>query len=807
MRTGLLLAATACALIAGAPASTAKQPQDYAAVALDVLPPGQSGNLSFPPTATDQAKLYDGLTPLFDQVNASNYAGYFKPESFGVTGKIVKTQTPRAGVRILRDRWDVPHVYGKTRADVEFGAGYATAEDRLLLMQLLRGPGRIAALDVPNVNAIGVALTAQEFDSSAAADAELNKQVALLRQTKLGRQVLSDVDAYIAGINAYIKATGDYTPHWTRTDVIGIAALIAADFGVGGGDEARRSELLSALEQKLGAAQGRAVWNDLRSEQDPEAPVSVDGTFSAHEQPGDESGNVVLDDGSLKAPPEQRSNEMSNAILIAAKRSKTGHPLAVMGPQVGYSFPELLTELDLHGGGIDARGAAFPGISFYVLLGRGKDYAWSATSSNSDLVDEFAETLCGGDDAHYVYKGQCRAMETVDAGLLHGRNGTPNRELVFHTTVHGPVIGYATVNGTKVAIASDRSSRGRELLNAIPFEQLNVNAVHDAQGFIKTMSAFELSFNWFYVDDENIASVSTGRVPLRASGVNDGLPTKGTGEYDWRGFVAANDHPHGIDPKDGTIVNWNNKPANGWPASDNNWGYQSHYRVELLKRNLPAGKLGLADVVRAMNMAATQDLRVELVWPTIAKMLAKTASPNARDQQLVTLLDAWRAAGGSRLDEDLDGRIDDPGAAIMDTAWPRLADAVLSPVLGALTERLAGLVQRSLDPAESKGSSYDDGWYGYVDKDLRTELGEPVQGAYSTHYCGGGDVTACSKSLWAALDAAGNELQAAQGPDPAAWRADATQERITFGLLPLTMRWANRPTFQQVITFRSHRGR
>jgi acyl-homoserine lactone acylase PvdQ len=58
-----------------------------------------------------------------------------------VTGKVVRTERPRPGLRILRDRWDVPHGYGRTRADVEFGAGYATAEDRFILMELLRGPG------------------------------------------------------------------------------------------------------------------------------------------------------------------------------------------------------------------------------------------------------------------------------------------------------------------------------------------------------------------------------------------------------------------------------------------------------------------------------------------------------------------------------------------------------------------------------------------------------------------------------------------------------------------------------------------
>jgi len=99
----------------------------------------------------------------------------------------------------------------------------------------------------------------------------------------------------------------------------------------------------------------------------------------------------------------------------------------------------------------------------------------------------------------------------------------------------------------------------------------------------------------------------------------------------------------------------------------------------------------------------------------------------------------------------------------------------------------------------------------YVDKDLRTLVAEsrgeaPPAGAFATRFCGGGDLAACRASLWAALDAAGAELAATQGPDPTAWRADATGERIRFaGFMPNTMRWANRPTFQQVVQFGSHR--
>ena len=798
------LALALAGLVAVVPAATAKRAPriDFAAVALNVLPPGQSGSLAFPPTATDQAKLYDGLTVRFREVDGG-YARNFKSEAFRAVG--VRTERPRAGVTIVRDRWDVPHVYGATRADVEFGAGYATAEDRLLLMQLLRGPGRIAALDVPNVDPFAVAFAAQEFVPSAQTEASLAKQVAVLRSAgPAGRQAIKDIDAYLAGINAFIRAQGNFVPRWTRNDVIATAALIAAQFGVGGGDEASRSTLLSALQARLGSQRGRAVFNDLRSERDPDTPVSVPGRKVSFSSDPSGAGNVVLDPASFTGAPVPAPSA-SNALLIGAKRSKTGHPLAVMGPQVGYAFPELLLEEDLHGGGIDARGAAFPGISFYVLLGRGKDYAWSATSATNDIVDEFAETLCGGDDRHYLYKGECRAMNVVDAGVLKGKNGAPDRQLRFLQTVHGPVRGYGTVGGTKVAIVRDRSTRGREVLGAVPFQALTTNRVHDARSFVKAVSAFELTFNWFYVDDRDIAMYSSGRVPLRAPGVDPSLPTKGTGEFDWRGFLPTSRHPQAINPSSGTILNWNNKPASGWPAADNVWSYQLHHRVELLRDALPTGKVGLADVVRAMNVAATQDLRAIEVWPTISAVLA-SGPISAHAAALRSTLDAWRQSGGSRLDRDLDGKIDDPGAAVLDAAWPKIADAVLSPVLGPLTAQLAQVITQNQN-ANPNGSAYAAGWYGYVDKDLRTLLGRAVASPYSTRYCGAGDLAACRASISDALDAAYDALAAAQGADPSRWRADATRERITFGLLPLTIRWANRPTFQQVITFAAHRPR
>jgi len=178
--------------------------------------------------------------------------------------------------------------------------------------------------------------------------------------------------------------------------------------------------------------------------------------------------------------------------------------------------------------------------------------------------------------------------------------------------------------------------------------------------------------------------------------------------------------------------------------------------------------------------------------------MASGTAPTARDAQLLQILQAWN---GSRLDANLDGKIDAAGAAIMDAWWPTLAVAVLQAQLGPLTDDLKTLAPISND-ANSGGSSYGAGWYSYVDEAVRAALGTTT----STLTCGTGSAASCAAALWLSLDQAGNALASAQGSDPTAWRSDATKERIHFsGFLSDTMRWANRPTFQQVIVFGSHR--
>ena len=187
-----------------------------------------------------------------------------------------------------------------------------------------------------------------------------------------------------------------------------------------------------------------------------------------------------------------------------------------------------------------------------MLLGRGQDFAWSATSAGQDIIDTFAEKLCEPDGSapdvqstHYLYKGECRPMET----LTRVNNITPNPgdpsppetyTLEAQRTVHGIVYKRGTVDGQPVAFAApalDLLPRGR--LGARVRRPQPPSKVQDAEDFQRVDAKINFTFNWFYADDRDIAYFNSGDNPVRADGADPDLPNWGTGEYDWQGLGDA----------------------------------------------------------------------------------------------------------------------------------------------------------------------------------------------------------------------------------------------------------------------------
>jgi acyl-homoserine lactone acylase PvdQ len=814
---GAVLAIASLAL-APAAASAAK---DYSTIARDIIPSGNFGSIPTPSTVAKierQAVMYNALTPLFNHVTPADLNSDFKAEPINVSGApgpLTKETVPHPGITIYRDVYNVPYIYAKTAGDLTWASGWVEAEDQGLLLGEARYLGRLAAIDAPGLSAVQLIGNLASFSPSKQTENEVAKQTnVLLAHGAEGRAVLHDIDLYLQGINAYLAAHGK-TPNFTRNDIYAFNAIKDQFVGEGGGNQALNSEFLSALERHLGASKGLKVFNDLREAYDPEAPASVPGHVQFQPKPKSMSGNVLLDPGTLSptasaalATQDRYRAHMSNELMVSGARSATHHPIMVAGPQIGYYYPGFTTEVVENAPGIHQRGvtsAPFPG---YIFIGRSQDQAWSLTSAGLDQIDTYVETLCGGSTHKYMFNGRCRNMQFFDAGAL--TNGGKTTEVTFWRTVHGPVFGYAKVHGRLVALTHKRASYGKDVLDQLFYYKLGHGQVHNAEEFFKAANQTPQTFNSFYMDDKNIGVFTSGLVPVRPKNADQDLPLNGTGHEEWRGYVSFKNHPQGLNPTSGEIVNWNNRPQAGYEAPDDNWMLGAVQRVTLLLNNLGHGKnLAPARVVSAMNEAATQDVREMTIEPVLSKLLHGGSAPNGRDAEMLKLLDTWHSQGGSRLDRTGNGQITAPGAAIMDTAWPLMAETWAGTVLGSsLTNQLASFqsIYDSPNNGNGTGGQYS-GWHIWMDKDLRTILGDHVKGKFSLRYCGAGNLTRCRTLMWKALDQAGNQLASTQGSNPADWHSSATAEEISFvpGLLQYKMRYTNRPTgIQQVLSFSGH---
>jgi hypothetical protein len=780
-----------------------------------ILPPGNYGGLPTTSNSLDQLPLYDGLTPLRDNVTDADIEQFFIPENFQPVGETIEEPTGRSGTTILYDAFGVAHITGETREDMAFGAGWVTARDRALLLLLGRGPARAAVADIPGIDAFSLVLSGQSFVPSAETEQLVTEQVALIQEVygEEGQEIIADAQAYADGLNAYEEANGTAGEPWTVNDVVAVTAFIGSIFGAGGGSEATNAEYLSTLIGGLGQEQGRQAWEDTMLFDDPEAPTTIDTRFEYGPLTGGEvTGAVVIDEGSVVSldprepaaaaanadneqavfvpaagPPPDR--QASNFLIVNSPQSVNDTNLAVMGPQLGYYYPEIVMQIHLSGPGIEAQGAAVPGLAMYLLIGRTQDYAWSLTSANHDVRDIFAEVLCNPDDSpptrestHYLFDGECRPFEIFDAGTL---NGDPIR---YPVSVHGPVIGTATSNGQPVALTRKRSTFGRDGLNLAGLKDMTEGDATTPERFWEAANKFGFTFNWGYVSRSNVAYFSSGRLPVRAPGLDRRLPTSGTGEYEWQGFLELAEHPHAAEGPSGRLLNWNNQSAPGFMHGDGT-PYGSVHRVELFDQ-FP-DQVDLAGVVGVMNRSATEDVRSP-AWPVVSEVLRGGDAPSTLAGEVVDLLDAWVADDAPRLDADDDGFNDEAGPTIMDALWGPLVAAAMRPVFEDLTAALDDI--RNLGGTGNNGSSL-------VDKDLRTLLGKEVEGKFNLSYCGDGVLDACRASLWQVVDEVSQALAAERGDDPSTWREEGARSGFAPGLITDTFRSTNRPTFQQVLEF------
>lgn len=853
----------ALVVLTGSPALAVDLPPEQPATIGTALPPGNSGFVSVAGQAQGMATGDPGAYgDNIDDQREMFWDGDYKDGRFKApTGT---PETPKDGVRIYEDDKGVKVVYGDTGFDTWYGAGYAAGQQRLFLADAVRrmGRGTFAELVGPSGVPVDVqtrilTYSQDDYDKMFAALPAMSQE-AIQGYSEGIDAWIQHVRVTPTDLPAEYGLLSTLPEAWTVTDTLASGVLITRTVASAGGDEFGEVEAL----RTLGGLSGLGRFEDLRWQDDRKATVSVppeEGIFDNAVVPADKRAEVLRTSAeyALALPPELASGpgtgafpeptvpggvglppdvplpgvaadpgaglpaqvraslgqaaDMlvawgkglhggSYAFAVAPERTSTGAAMLVSGPQLGYSYPTQLYEIEVHGGGYDARGSTVPGLPT-VGIGYGKRVAWGLTTGNSKTIDSFIETTrTVGGKLEYRHDGQWKPADcrTETVRYRAAAMGVPigpaalTQDVEVCRTVHGPIVASKGDQARSVQLAM--YFREVETVTGI----LGWNRADNLEEFEAAMRLVTWNENTVYADaDGRIALWHPGLFPVRSGAWDSRFPAPGTGEFDRRGFVPFDSMPHAVDPAVGYLTTWNNKPAVGWidefvdPASSRPAGKSQRLQVvqQLLAGQPKMTPQALRDTEYRLG---TVDYRV----PEFLPLLTGLKGTNTAQQQALSLLQAWDGtaygpgadtSAGEYTDESV---TDGPAPTIFRRYMDQLRDVVLADLPRELVLENDAIGSHVFD-----GSAADN---------LVLRILAPSRSSLtpSQDYLDG---RTPQQAMLAALDAAITELTAQYGDDPTTWRDQHPRrpiESLTGVIGPsLTMPYMDRGSWVHTVAF------
>lgn len=604
--------------------------------------------------------------------------------------------------KIVRDNYGVAHIYSNTLEGLFFGYGYAAAQDRLYEMEMFRRTfwGRLSEV-------YGEKLLA--FDESNRRDNLTFRQIKQQIET-LTPELRTVLGAFAAGINSYItEALGDranklpkefhqfgFDPEpWTGEDVAA-DFLSVMGFFMDVSGELFNAQMLNYLTERYGNEKAKAIFQDWCWGLDPESPTTITTVHKSSLQ--DKKSQALTREHSLMRTILKTSGQAeavwarerldpdwimgkvwpyltphSYCVVLSPRRSTTGKAMLMGGPQFNFQLPSALYEVGLHGAGIECVGSTLMGYPF-IMFGHNRRAAFSSTAGLDNIEDIFAEKLNPANPRQYWFKGAWRDMEVrVETFRIKDKAQPSVKEFAY--TAHGPVFYVDEKN--HVAFSKQLSCRENFLQGLASFYELM--RAETVPAFEKAAQLSDMSINYFFANDKgDIAYYHLGRYPIRANGVDLRLPTPGTGEYEWKGYLPKTQNPHISNPPTGYIANWNNQPKPGWGHGDlattdlwGGWGVDG--RLTSITRLVDSKKtLGEKDLKDIIKTIAFYDKRATNIKALLIKAVQGVQPKSPQVEESLCLLSEWN---NLNIDTGEKGFYDHPGSAIFDRWWNKAVEA------------------------------------------------------------------------------------------------------------------------------------
>ena len=570
----------------------------------------------------------------------------------------------RAPVEIVRDHWDIPHVYAQSQEDVFFAQGYIHAQERLWQMEFNRHltAGRLSEI----LGSVAIPLD------------RWMRVIGLRRAAELGltnftEEMQSVMNSYCAGVNAFI-ATGalpvefqllNYRPEaWSLFDSIAWGKMMAWDLCGNWETEILRAHLI----ERLGLEKAAELEPPYLQDWPPIIPPGV--SYSCI---GKEALQRAAEARRFTGPAAQEGLGSNNWVL-SGTRTTTGRPLLANDMHLLMSIPAIWFENHLVGGGLNVTGVSLPGVPG-VIAGHNQRVAWGFTDGFSDVQDLYMEHLRRTEDGgvQYEFRGEWLEAKVIREEI-RVKNAAPEHEEVI-ITHHGPILNSLAPDlaGEQPLAMRWTALEADNLLTSL----IHMNRAGSCVEFREALRDWSVpSQNMVYADvDGNIGYSLPGKLPMRAKG--DGrVPVPGwTGEYEWLGYVPFEELPHLYNPPQGYVASANNRVVGEdyphWIGYDHCTGNRAERIVELIEAR---PRLSVEDI-RRMHM--------DQISPAARRIAARLSELQSDDPELVGVLERMRTWDGHLA-------VDSPQAAVYEVFVRKIIHRLLSGKLGDLTEQYAG---------------------------------------------------------------------------------------------------------------------
>jgi penicillin G amidase len=523
-------------------------------------------------------------------------------------------------VDIRRDEWGIPHIYAQNEHDLFFAAGFACAQDRLWQLDLFRraATGRLSEImGEPTLaidelaRTVGLEQTAQSLLAALPIDTR------------------NRLDAYVAGINAFIKNNNNlplefallhYTPEpWRPQDTLALQRLLAWMLSMGW----HIDPVMGDVAQQVDPAKLQRIMPDAQSgsRMAPFTSPLLQQSQTAWQQ-------------IFGFTPQSLG---SNAWVVTGLRTQNRSPILANDTHLPFSTPALYYLMHLSCPSLNVIGASFPGLPG-VVIGRNEKIAWGITNGMIDDVDFFQLKPDSADPSRYLYHGQSMAYQVRSERIKI--KGKPDRILQVLSTPDGPVMPEAdtTIGHHKICV--------RWTGHDVSDELTAFNKIMSAGSWYEFRQALRgckcPGENFIYADQQgHIGYQLAASVPVRSftaawKTVPDSLPNAR-----WIGEIPFESLPHQFDPAAGKIVSANQCMVDSSYEYHISDYWEPDYRYRRIQEQLDSLPNCTATQMKVLQRDIYNGHAAWLVPRLLASLNRQPLQPDSPEWYARELLQSW----------------------------------------------------------------------------------------------------------------------------------------------------------------------